>query len=72
MMNKKGVNMGMLFGILILAIMAAAILPVAISNWIGANTTGWGAGEIAMWSIVPLLFVAAIAYGVYKKYMGGA
>ena len=38
---------------------AAALLPGAISSVIDANTTGWAAGEVSLWNIVPLIVVAA-------------
>ena len=45
----------------IAAIIASAILPTAVSNVSQVNTTGWNASAQALWPLVPIFIVLAVA-----------
>jgi len=38
----------------------SAVLPGALDNIFGANTTTWDAGTVALWGLIPLAIIAAI------------
>lgn len=46
----------------------SALLPGAFANFFGADTSGWDAGTIAIWGLLPLLAIIAVAY----HYMHGS
>ncbi len=52
-------------GLAIAVFIASAILPTAIGNWFGANTTGWSTEAQTMWSVGGLLIVVAIVIAFY-------
>lgn len=49
---------GIALGIYVLA----AVVPGALTNFFGADTSGWDAGSIALWGLIPLLVIVALAY----------
>jgi hypothetical protein len=60
-------------GILLLGIsiyFLSAVIPGAISNFFDANTTGWDAGTIALWALIPLAIVAVLVM-VFVPSRGG-
>lgn len=48
----------------------SAVIPGAISNFFGANTTGWDTGTIALWALIPLAVVAVLVF-VFMPKSGG-
>jgi hypothetical protein len=54
-METKGM-IGWAIGLYILA----AILPGAISSFMGANTTGWTDTVKTIWNLIPLVLVAYV------------
>jgi amino acid transporter len=42
------------------AIIAATFMGSAISTLISTNTTDWGATNIAIWSLLPILAILAV------------
>lgn len=56
-----------IFGIVLGLYFAAILVPPALSNIFNANTTGWDAGTIALWGLIPLAVIAVIIY----RYMPG-
>lgn len=46
----------------------AAIIPGAITQITGANKSGWGTGEVALWGLLPLIIVVAIILLVLPKF----
>ena len=48
----------MVIGIYILA----ATMPDAISAIVNATTDNWGPAEKAIWSLLPLIFIAAVIF----------
>lgn len=63
---EGNVSIGGLMGLIILIVVAAALVPTAITSLNDTNTTGWGDGEVALWGILGLITVAAIAFGIWK------
>lgn len=59
-LNVSGAVIGGLIVFSIAIFVAAAILPGAIDSVFDANTTGWDAGTVALWTIVPLVVVAGV------------
>lgn len=71
-MIEQGV--GIVVALLVGALMAAFLLPVAISELISADTTSWSSGTVALWDILPLMIVLAFflvvvgwAVSAYKR-----
>jgi hypothetical protein len=46
--------------ILVASLMAAYLLPMAINEIAGVDTTGWGSGAAALWELIPVMIVLAI------------
>lgn len=40
----------------------SAVIPGALSNFFGANTTGWDTGTVALWGLIPLAIVAVLVF----------
>jgi len=57
-MVKKGV--GVIIGLLVAGVLAANLLPTAINQIVSVDTSSWDSGTIAMWELLPLLFVLVI------------
>lgn len=58
--------------LVVIAILASALLPAAITSIVDTNTTAWSAGAVSMWDAVPiflvlvfLLIVIGLALGVF-------
>lgn len=49
-------------------IFVAALIPTAFSQFFSADTSGWDAGTVALWAIIPLAVLALIVL----KYVGGS
>lgn len=47
-------------GLIIFIYLLASLLPAAISSLNDANTTGWTTTQIAIWSVVSIVILAAI------------
>lgn len=72
-MIEQGV--GLVVALLVGSLMAAFLLPVAISELVSVDTTNWSDGTVALWDILPLLIVLAFflvvvgwAIASYKGY----
>jgi hypothetical protein len=60
-------------GILLLGIgifFLSAVIPAAITNFFGANTTEWDASTVALWALIPLAIVAVLVM-VFVPRSGG-
>lgn len=53
-------------GLVILALIAAAAIPIAITNIAAVNTDSWDTGSAALWGVLGLVIVAAVIFGFYK------
>jgi hypothetical protein len=49
--------------IVIGAIVAAALLPTAIGQFVNTSTEGWSPAVVAVWGLISLLAVLAIGIG---------
>lgn len=57
-----------IYGAVGLVIFIILIASVVMPQIFGANTTGWGAANIALWGVLPLVVVAsAIMFVIGKK-----
>ncbi len=54
----------LVIGIFIVAILAAALLPVAFTAMFTANTTAWDSSTVTIWNILPIIFIITILVGV--------
>ena len=70
-MIEQGV--GIVVALLVGGLMAALLLPVAISEINSADTSSWSGGTVALWDILPLILVLGFfltvvgwAVSVYK------
>lgn len=66
MADMGGISMGGLMGLVILIVVAAALVPTAITSLNDTNTTGWSDGEVAIWGILGLVTIAGLAFGIWK------
>ena len=53
-------------GLIVSLYVLANLLPSAITAIIGANTSGWGAANIALWGLLPLLVIIVIVMKYYE------
>lgn len=56
--QARGVNL--VVTLTVAAIVAAFLIPVAINELVGVDTTGWGSGASSLWEIMDLIIVLAI------------
>jgi flagellar biosynthesis protein FlhB len=59
--RKAGTGTKDIIKISIAAIIASAILPTAVSNVSQVNTSGWNTSAQALWPLVPIFIVLAVA-----------
>lgn len=69
-MGGRGLTVGGIVGLVIAVFVLAAILPDAITEIEGTNTTGWDASAVALWGIIGIVIVAGVVVGIWKV-MGG-
>ena len=53
---------GLLFGMLL----ASIVLPIAISNILGADQSGWDTSTVALWALLPIAIVIGLVFKVFK------
>ena len=56
-------------GGLVVFILAAALVPTAITAIKGANTTGWSTAEVAIWGTLGVFFLIGILLGVVYMFI---
>jgi hypothetical protein len=66
-MIDKGVNLAV--GVLVVGLLAAYLLPIAISEIVSVDTSSWGSAEAALFGLLPIFFVLAILLFVINKAM---
>lgn len=66
-MINKGVNMAV--GILVVGLLTAYLLPIAIDEIVGVDTSAWGDAESSLFDLLPLFFVLAIVLFVVNRAM---
>lgn len=58
-------------GIAVTIILIAALVPVALNQFFGADTTTWDASSVALWALIPIFVIIAL-FMRYAKAGGGA
>jgi hypothetical protein len=58
----------MLSGIIFLAISVVVLVNVLITTVKGTNTSGWSAGETALFGTITLAAIAGLVYGVLQVF----
>ena len=58
--------------VLIFVVIAAAVIPVAITQITGADTSGWPSAAVTLWDLLPTFIVigvvlAVVGFAVAKK-----
>lgn len=48
----------------------SAVIPGALTNFFGADTSGWDSGTVALWALIPLAIVAVLVM-VFVPRSGG-
>lgn len=56
----KALSIGLIFSVGIGVYFLSALIPGALNNFFGANTTDWDAGTVALWGLIPLAIIAGI------------
>ena len=71
--SKRGSSnlVNLVITVAVALIIMAFVIPIAMEQFIGANTSGWSASEVAIWNAVPvfgfLAFLIAIIYMAFKR-----
>lgn len=60
-----------LIGALIVGVLASSLAPSILNSFNTTNTTGWTTSQLALYGILGILFVAGLAVGFYKMFIGG-
>lgn len=63
--TKRGFGTGTLVGLLIVAVLAGALVPVAVASIVAANGNFTGASS-SLWILLPVIIVIAVALGFLK------
>jgi len=66
-MINTGVNM--VVGILVVGLLTAYLLPIAITEIAGVDTSSWGSAEAQLFELLPIFFVIAVVLFVVDKAM---
>jgi len=53
-----------IIGIVISAVIIAALIPTAMTALLETNTTGWGASSIALWGVMPILIIVGCVVAI--------
>lgn len=51
---------GLVVGLMVAGIVAAFLVPVAIDEIVGVDTSSWGSGASSLWGILDLIMVLAV------------
>lgn len=58
--NQANRAVGLVVGLMVAGIVAAFLLPVAIDEIVGVDTSSWGSGASSLWGILDLILVLAV------------
>ena len=65
--QKGAFNLGEGMIVLLLGVLLAAnIIPQAITTILSVNTTSWDSSSVAMWAIIPLVLVLGVVFLIYR------
>lgn len=62
---KKGVDIAV--GLLVVGILTAYLLPIAIDELVGVDTSSWGSAEKQLFDLLPIFFVLGVLLFVIAK-----
>ena len=71
--DKRGATslVNLVITVAISLIVMAFVIPIAMEQFLSANTTGWDSGMTAIWNAIPifgfLAFLMAIIYMAFKR-----
>ena len=63
-MSVSGVK-STVIGLAVALLACAILLPIAITQIVNANTTGWGAQDILVWGVLPTAVIVAVLLKVF-------
>lgn len=69
-LQKKG--MGMIEGVIALAIFIIVVASVLLPTVFDTNTTGWDTGTVNLWNTIGIIATAGVILVVYRVTSGGA
>lgn len=58
--NSATKAVGLVVGLTVGGLVAAFLIPVAISEIVGVDTSSWGSGASSIWDIMDLIIVLAL------------
>jgi hypothetical protein len=61
----RGINLAV--GILVIGLLTAYLLPIAISEIVGVDTSSWGSAEAQLFELMPIFFVLGILLYIVNK-----
>ena len=68
--DTKGVAIiDKVIGIVIAAVIIAALIPTAMTALIGTNTTTWSASSVALWGVMPILIIVGCVVAIVSYAM---
>ena len=62
--NKASLAPSTIISLAIALIIMAIMIPIALTEFFHANTTGWGASVIRLWDIIPIFVIITIVMSV--------
>lgn len=62
--NKAALAPSTIISLAIALIIMAIMIPIALSEFFLANTTGWGASTLRLWEIIPIFVIITIVMSV--------
>ena len=62
--NKASLAPSTIISLAIALIIMAIMIPIALSEFFLANTTGWGASTLRLWEIIPIFVIITIVMSV--------
>jgi len=71
-MNMKKKGLGMIEGVIALAIFIIVVASVLLPVVFDTNTTSWDTGTVNLWNTIGIIAVAGVILVVYRVTSGGA
>lgn len=70
--DKKGASLlNLIITVAIALIVMAVLVPVAINEFVSANTTGWNSTWVTVWNIMPIFAFLAFLLAIIALAMKG-
>lgn len=68
----KGLTVGSIFALALGIYFLSALIPGALNNFFGADTSSWDSGTVALWTIIPLAIIGLLVFAFVPKGSKGA